>query len=70
MLGDTRALVTHLCRNNHMSQNILLVDDDPLITEPLARALKTAGYAVEVAHAGPQGLTLALGGGPNAKNLT
>lgn len=38
---------------------ILLIDDDPMITGPLARALSEAGYAVQVAHSGEVGLTLA-----------
>ncbi|MDT8305127.1 MAG: response regulator transcription factor [Anaerolineae bacterium] len=39
---------------------ILLIDDDPLITRPLARALGQAGYHVSVAADGAAGLTLAL----------
>jgi DNA-binding response OmpR family regulator len=42
------------------SPKILLVDDDPMITEPLARALGEAGYSVRVAYTGPAGLALAL----------
>ncbi|MEZ4864377.1 MAG: response regulator transcription factor [Caldilineaceae bacterium] len=44
---------------------ILLVDDDKLITEPLARALRDAGYMVEVAHTGRQGLEMALADAPD-----
>lgn len=44
--------------------HILLIDDDPLITEPLARALTGAGYRVSVAASGPVGLSLALGEPP------
>lgn len=43
---------------------ILLIDDDPLITEPLARALGEVGYTVRVAHGGRTGLALALEGHP------
>ena len=37
---------------------ILLVDDERLITEPLARALREADYEVRVAADGPRGLAL------------
>jgi DNA-binding response OmpR family regulator len=39
--------------------SILLVDDEKMITEPLARALTQAGYQVMVAHTGGDGLALA-----------
>lgn len=39
---------------------LLLIDDDPMITEPLARQLGVAGYEVLVAHDGRSGLDLAL----------
>jgi DNA-binding response OmpR family regulator len=39
--------------------SLLLVDDDPMITSPLARALTQAGYQVRVANNGRSGLTLA-----------
>lgn len=39
---------------------LLLIDDDPMITEPLARQLGLAGYEVLVAHDGRSGLDLAL----------
>jgi DNA-binding response OmpR family regulator len=39
---------------------ILLVDDDNMITGPVARALGEAGYGVLVAHDGKQGLQMAL----------
>lgn len=39
---------------------ILLIDDDPMITEPLGRALQEAGYSVLTAGTGPDGLALAL----------
>ena len=38
---------------------LLLIDDDPMITEPLARQLGQAGYDVLVAHDGRSGLELA-----------
>ncbi len=38
---------------------VLLVDDDPMITGPIARALEAAGYAVKVAHDGLTGLEIA-----------
>lgn len=38
---------------------LLLIDDDPMITEPLARQLGVAGYRVLVAHNGRSGLELA-----------
>ena len=39
---------------------IVLIDDDPLITEPLVRFLKQQGYELQVAHNGRAGLELAL----------
>ena len=39
---------------------IVLIDDERLITEPLARALRGQGYEVVVAHDGRSGLALAL----------
>jgi DNA-binding response OmpR family regulator len=44
---------------------ILLIDDDPMITEPLSRALRDAGYSVEVANHGSNGLALALSTKPS-----
>lgn len=38
---------------------LLIIDDDPMITEPLARQLGTSGYEVLVAHDGRSGLDLA-----------
>ncbi|RIK55820.1 MAG: DNA-binding response regulator [Chloroflexi bacterium] len=38
---------------------ILLIDDDPMITTPLARSLGEAGYGVQVAHSGDAGLAVA-----------
>ena len=46
-------------------KRILLIDDDPLITEPLARRLSAAGYQVLVASNGRKGLHLALEGQPD-----
>lgn len=40
---------------------VLLVDDDQMITTPLARALAQAGYEVQVASNGRQGLDMARG---------
>ncbi|MBK8902529.1 MAG: response regulator transcription factor [Anaerolineaceae bacterium] len=37
---------------------LLIIDDDPMITEPLVRQLKAAGYQVAVAHDGRSGLEL------------
>lgn len=39
--------------------SVLLVDDEKMITDPLARALTQAGYQVTVAHNGREGLALA-----------
>jgi DNA-binding response OmpR family regulator len=44
---------------------ILLVDDDPLITGPVTRALESAGYDVSVAHEGDVGLDAALNDDPD-----
>ncbi|MFQ5421586.1 MAG: response regulator transcription factor [Anaerolineae bacterium] len=41
-------------------KTIVLIDDDRLITEPLARALSQAGYMVWTANNGRAGLQLAL----------
>jgi DNA-binding response OmpR family regulator len=41
---------------------ILLVDDDAMITEPVARALREAGFAVSIAHDGQTGLQIARTG--------
>lgn len=38
--------------------HVLLIDDDELITRPLATACSQAGYRVSVAHAGQQGLAV------------
>ncbi len=40
--------------------NILLIDDDPLITRPLARSLESHGYTVSIAENGKDGLQQAL----------
>jgi two-component system response regulator VicR len=39
---------------------IVLIDDDPLITEPLVRVLRQQGFELQVAHNGRTGLELAL----------
>ena len=44
---------------------LLLIDDEPTITEPLARRLTTRGFEVEVADNGRTGLTLALNTKPD-----
>ncbi len=44
---------------------ILLIDDDPYITEPLARALREQGYTVGVANSGESGLQQALAQPPD-----
>jgi two-component system alkaline phosphatase synthesis response regulator PhoP len=44
---------------------ILLIDDDAMITGPLARALRDAGFSVEVAHDGEGGLAVALSDPPD-----
>ena len=45
--------------------NVILIDDDPLITEPLERFLSQHGYQVSVAHNGRTGLDLALNQQPD-----
>ena len=40
--------------------NILLIDDDPLITRPLARSLEMQGYTVNISENGKDGLEKAL----------
>ena len=44
---------------------ILLVDDDQMITSPLANRLKESGYTVLVAHNGRSGLDMALSQQPD-----
>jgi two-component system, OmpR family, manganese sensing response regulator len=41
---------------------ILLVDDEVELTEPLSRILKREGYQVDVMHDGLEGVQLAIGG--------
>jgi DNA-binding response OmpR family regulator len=43
--------------------SVLLAEDDPSISEPLARALRREGYEVDVAADGPSTLEVASGGG-------
>lgn len=45
--------------------HILLVDDDPLITRPLARALQQAGFRASIASDGASGLAMALAEKPD-----
>ncbi|HSH01033.1 MAG TPA: response regulator transcription factor [Anaerolineae bacterium] len=44
---------------------ILLIDDDPLITEPLARSLRQHGYTLLIANNGQKGLDIALNEKPH-----
>jgi two-component system response regulator RegX3 len=44
---------------------ILLIDDDEMITRPLARALRESGYEVSVANNGRSGLELAQSSEPD-----
>lgn len=44
---------------------ILLIDDDPMITEPLQRILTKNNYQVFVKHNGREGLQMALQGKPD-----
>lgn len=44
---------------------LLLIDDDPMITEPLARRLTTRGFDVTIASDGKQGLEMALNRNPH-----
>jgi DNA-binding response OmpR family regulator len=46
----------------HMT-SVLLAEDDPSISDPLARALRREGYDVDVSADGPGTLGRALGGG-------
>lgn len=48
-------------------ETILLVDDDEVLLELLGDHLENAGYHVLVASNGPQGLRLALEGGPEQR---
>jgi DNA-binding response OmpR family regulator len=43
--------------------SVLLAEDDPAISEPLARALRREGYDVDVAADGPETLEAAKNGG-------
>lgn len=45
--------------------HLLLIDDEPVITEPLARRLTARGYEVSVAADGKQGLHMALAINPD-----
>ena len=46
-------------------QRILVIDDDPTVTSVLKRGLSYEGYAVDIAGAGPQGLTIARDRAPD-----
>ena len=41
-----------------MSTKLLVIDDDPGITEMLSLVLRPEGYDVSVAHSGPEGIEL------------
>ena len=45
--------------NGHRRGSLLVVDDEPTITEVLSRYLERAGYETRVARDGPQALELA-----------
>jgi two-component system, OmpR family, manganese sensing response regulator len=47
---------------NKLSMKILLVDDEPALTEPLGRLLTKEGYVVDVAADGRKGSELAMAG--------
>lgn len=53
------------CATILVMTTVLLVDDDQMITTPLARALAQAGYEVQVASNGRQGLDMARGHVPD-----
>jgi len=57
-------LCHNACTSRHMIKNnvtkLLLVDDEKMITEPLAGQLRQSGYDVLVAHDGRSGLETAL----------
>jgi DNA-binding response OmpR family regulator len=46
-------------------ENVLVVEDDPTLRMSLRRALRSAGYAVETAATGTEGLEAALGKRPD-----
>lgn len=47
---------------NKLTMKILLVDDEPALTEPLSRLLTREGYTIDIATDGQVGYTLAIGG--------
>ena len=48
-----------------MNEKILVVDDEPKITDFIRRGLTYEGFSVEVAHDGERGLALAIEGEPD-----
>ncbi len=60
-----REITHHAPRITHMTK-ILLIDDDPMITNPLARTLRQHGYEVRVANNGRRGLETAAEMEPEA----
>lgn len=56
---------TGICHNPTSMTTLLLIDDDEMITGPLARQFTQAGYGVLVAHNGRDGLSLALSQNPD-----
>jgi DNA-binding response OmpR family regulator len=55
--------MTTLEQAQDLGPRILIVDDEPKIRDFIARALITAGYAVDAARNGDEGLRMALAGG-------
>ncbi len=51
--------LSSLPSNGHRRASLLVVDDEPTITEVLSRYFERAGYAVRVAATGPRALDLA-----------
>jgi two-component system, OmpR family, response regulator len=49
--------------SDHASSRILVIDDEPQISAFVARALRQAGYHVDVAASGPDGIERACVGG-------
>ena len=51
-----RSLKSDIYPYDHPMTRVLLAEDDPAISEPLARALRREGYDVEVREDGPAAL--------------